>query len=150
MEGAGFSPCQIVPVAASNATPSGSGLVRRSCEQRERLAKAERGHLLSVSYQQNVAHDDRVVPGLAVERGGLCDFRVLVRCRADQCQLTVFGDYEQQILLGQQEQLPVAVATALPVALAVLEVDRREDVAVETDRVAFVDDEVVEVRLEPV
>src|SRR5688572_21693525 len=144
MEGAGFSPCQIVPVAASNATPSGSGLVRRSCEQREpsrsglvrrsceqreRLAKAERGHLLSVSYQQNVAHDDRVVPGLADEPGGLCDFRVLVRCRADQCQLTVFGDYEQQILLGQQEQLPVAVATALPVALAVLEVDRRENVA---------------------
>ena len=43
----------------------------------------------------------------------------------------------------------MAVASALPLALAVLEVDAREDAAVEAEGMALVNDEVVEVRLQP-
>src|SRR5262249_11396795 len=48
-----------------------------------------------------------------------------------------------------QNELAVAVASALPLALAVLEVDAREDAAVEAEGMALVNDKVVEVGLEP-
>jgi hypothetical protein len=53
------------------------------------------------------------------------------------------------ILLGQEDHLAVAVPAALPAALAGLDVDCRKDAAVEPVRVPLVDDEVVEVRLQP-
>src|SRR5215468_11712402 len=43
----------------------------------------------------------------------------------------------------------MAVASALPLALAVREVDAREDTAVEAEGMAFVNDEVVVVGLQP-
>ena len=43
----------------------------------------------------------------------------------------------------------MAVASALPLALAVLEVDASEDAAVESVGMAVVNDEVIEVRLQP-
>ena len=75
---------------------------------------------------------------------------VLVRRRADQRQLAVLRQHQQQILIGQQHQLAVAVPSALPLALAVGEIDAREDVAVEAEGMALVHDEVVEIRLQPV
>src|SRR5262249_24979669 len=44
----------------------------------------------------------------------------------------------------------VAVPSALPLALAVLEIDAREDAAVEAEGVAFVNDEVIEVGFQAV
>ena len=55
---------------------------------------------------------------------------------------------EQKILLGEQEHLTGAVTAALPDALAGLEVDGREDRAIEAVGVALVDHEVAEVRLQ--
>ena len=43
----------------------------------------------------------------------------------------------------------MSVASAFPTALAVGEIDARQDAPVEAERMAFVDDEIVEVRLEP-
>ena len=78
------------------------------------------------------------------------ELRELVGGRPDQRQLTLLRQHQQQVLVGQQDELAVAVASALPLALAVLEVDAREDAAVEAEGMALVNDEVVEVRLQPV
>src|SRR5206468_3530755 len=81
--------------------------------------------------------------------GNPLDLRELVGRRLDQRQLTLFRQHQQQILIAQQHELTVAVASALPFARAVLEIDAREDAAVEAEGEAFVHDEVVEVRLQP-
>ena len=52
-------------------------------------------------------------------------------------------------LIGQQHELAVAVASVLPLAPAVLQVDAREKAAVKAERMAFVNDEVVELGLQP-
>jgi hypothetical protein len=50
----------------------------------------------------------------------------------------VLRDHEQQVLLREQHQLAVAVASALPRAPAVHQIDAREDAAVEAEGVALV------------
>ena len=82
----------------------------------------------------------------ALESGEL---RELIWRRADQSQLTFFRHHEQQILVRQEHELTVAVTSALPLARAVLQVDAREDAAIEAKGVALVNDEVVEVGLQP-
>ena len=106
-----------------------------------REGESERGHLLAVAKQQDVAYQRRVVPGLARDRREPCELGELVGSRPDQRQLTLFRQHQQQVLVGQQDELAVAVASALPLALAVLEVDAREDAAVEAEGMAFVNDE---------
>src|SRR5262249_33884778 len=108
----------------------------------------ERGHLLAVANQQDVANQYRVVPGLALDRWESRELRELVRGRPDKSQLTPLRQHQQQVLVSQQDELAVAVASALPLALAVLEVDAREDVAVEAVGMTLVNDEVVEVGLQ--
>src|SRR5215471_18287452 len=115
-----------------------------------REGQPERSHLLAVANQQDVAHQYRVVPGLALDRLEPRQLRELVRGRPDKSQLSLLRQHQQQVLVGQQNELTVAVASALPLALAVLEVDAREDAAVEAEGMAFVNDEVVEVGLQPV
>ena len=56
---------------------------------------------------------------------------------------------QQEILVRKQNELAVAVASALPFPRTVGEIDAREDAAVETEGVALVDDEVVVERLQP-
>ena len=90
-----------------------------------------------------------MVPGLAFDRLEPRDLRELIRGRLDQRQLAFFRQHQQQILIGQQNDLAVAVASALPLALAVLEIDAREVAAVEAKSKVLVNDEVVEVRLQP-
>ena len=87
-----------------------------------------------------------VLPSIAGKRASS---RELVGRGADQRQLAFFRQHQQQILVGQQNELTVAVASALPLARAILEIDAREDVAVEAEGMALVNDEVVEVRLQP-
>src|SRR6266852_3800469 len=106
-----------------------------------REGQPERGHFLAVANQQDVADQHRVVPGLAIERREPCDLGELIRVRADQRQLTVLRRHQQQVLIGEQNELAVAVAPALPRALAILEVDAGEDVAVEAEGMALVNDE---------
>ena len=114
-----------------------------------RQGQPERGHLLAVANQQDVADQHRVVPGLALDRREPRELRELVGGRRDQRQFAFFRQHQQQVLIGQQDELAVAVASALPLALAVLEVDAREDAAVEAEGMAVVNDEVVEVGLQP-
>src|SRR5688500_8066640 len=114
-----------------------------------REGQPERGHLLAVANQQDVADQHRVVPGLALDRRELRELRELVGGRLDQRQLALLRQHQEQVLLGQQDELAGAVASALPLALAVFEVDGREDAAVETEGMAVVNDEVVEVGLQP-
>jgi hypothetical protein len=57
--------------------------------------------------------EHRVVPGLALdplEAYKLCE---LVRGRPDQRQLTFLRQYQQHVLVGQQQELTVAIASAL-------------------------------------
>ena len=74
-----------------------------------------------------------MVPGLAVDR----------RKRASPVKWSEFAATNASrhpptapaaCLVGQQDELTVAVASALPLALTVLEVDAREDASVETER----------------
>ena len=97
----------------------------------------------------DVADQHRVVPGLAAERREPRELRELVGGSPDQGELAFFRQHEQQVLVGQQHELALAIASALPCARAVLEVDGRENAAVEAERVTLVDDEVVEIRLQP-
>ena len=57
--------------------------------------------------------------------------------RFDQSQFPLLRQRQQQVLVGQQDDLAVAVASAFPLALAVLEVDAREHAAVEDEGMAF-------------
>src|SRR2546428_4570536 len=84
-----------------------------------REGQPERGHLLAVANQQDVAGQRRVVPGLALDRRKPRELPELVRGRRDQRQLTLLRQHQQQVLVGQQEELAAAVASALPLALAV-------------------------------
>src|SRR5688500_10834693 len=92
----------------------------------------ERGHLLPVAHEEDVAGERRVVPGLALQRLEFRDLPELVGRRRHQRQLTLLGYHQQRVLVGQQHELPVAVAPALPLPGAVLEADRRQNAAVET------------------
>src|SRR2546426_3815053 len=90
-----------------------------------------------------------MVPGLPFDRREARELLELVGRRLDQRQLPVLRQHQQQILGWQQHELAVAVASALPRALAVLEIDAREDAAVEAEGMALVNDEVVEIGLQP-
>ena len=90
-----------------------------------------------------------MVPGLALDRRHRRrDFRELVGSRPDQRQFTFLRQHQQQVLVGQQNELSVAVAAALPLPRTVVQVDARKNAAVEAERMALVHDEVVEVRLQ--
>src|SRR5262245_5876876 len=91
-----------------------------------------------------------MVPRLAFDRRDACDLREPIRRRTDERELTFLGYHEQHVLIGENHELTRAVASALPLALAVREIDARENVSVETVRVALVHDEVVEVRLQTI
>jgi hypothetical protein len=90
-----------------------------------------------------------MVPRLAFNGRGPRDLLELLGRGADERELAIFRDDQQQILIGQQHELAVAVAPALPFAFAVREIDARHDAAVEAEDVALVDHEIAEVRLEP-
>src|SRR3990172_12634598 len=116
---------------------------------RAREGQPERGHFLAVPNEQEVANQYRVVPGLALDRREPRELPELVGGRIDERQLTLLRQHEQHVLVGQEDELAVAVASALPLALSVLEVDAGEDAAVEAEGMAFVNDDVVEVGLQP-
>ena len=109
-----------------------------------REGKPERGQLLVVSNQQDVANKYRVVPGLTLDRRESCELSEPVGSRIDQRQLTLLCHHQQQVLIGQQDELAGAVTATFPFALSVLGVDAREDAAVEAEGVAFVNNEVAE------
>ena len=90
-----------------------------------------------------------MVPRLAFDGREPRERPELVRSRPDQRQFAFFRQDQQHVLVGQERQLAVAVAPALPLAHAVLHTDARENAAVEAEGVAFVNDLVVEVRLQP-
>ena len=91
----------------------------------------ERAHFLGVAHQQDVADQHRVVPGLALycrrprPLGGPRGRRVYQR------QVSLLAQDEEQVLVGQQQELPLAVAAPLPGTLIRLDVDAGQDAAVE-------------------
>src|SRR5262245_39496637 len=100
-----------------------------------RWGQPERLHLLVVAHQQDVAGQRRVVPGLALQRRVPRQLPELLRRRRDQRQLALLRQHQQQVLVGEQDHLAVAVAFPLPLLLAVREVDAGEDAAVEAEGV---------------
>ena len=75
----------------------------------------------------------------------------LLRCvaglqRPDEGEIAVFGEDEEKILIWEQEHLAVAIAAALPDALAVFEIDTGENAGLQAVGVTFVNDGVVEIR----
>src|SRR5436309_8853006 len=121
-----------------------SNLTHSGCRPRSpstaREGQPECDHLAVIANQQEVADQRRVVPGLAFECRESRDLGELVGGRPDQRRLTLLRQHQQQVLVGKQDELAVAVASAFPLALAVLEVDAREDVAVEAEGMVFVND----------
>ena len=114
-----------------------------------REGQPERGHLLAVANEQDVADQRRVVPGLALDRRGPRELREPVGGRPDQRQFALLRQHQQQVLVGQEDELAVAVASPFPFARAVLEVDASEDAAVEAVSMALVNDKVVEAWPQP-
>ncbi|HXB68099.1 MAG TPA: hypothetical protein VNY05_07640 [Candidatus Acidoferrales bacterium] len=68
--------------------------------------------------------------------------------RRHQSQLAFLRQHQQHVLVREQDELAVAVASALPRWLAVLEVDAREHAAVKAEGMVIVNHEVVEVWLQ--
>src|SRR5262249_19499688 len=110
----------------------------------------ERGHLLAVANEQDIACQRRVVPGLAFDRPESGELSELIRCGPDQGQFAFFRQHQQRLLIGQEDELAVAIAAALPLPRAILQVDAGEDAAVEAVGMSVVHDEIVEVGLQPV
>ena len=121
----------------------------RATPSSAREGETECGHLLPIANQQNIAGQHRVIPGLPLDRREPRELGELIGGRPDQRQLALFRQHQQQVLIGQQDELSIAVASALPFPAAVLEVDAGEDTAVEAEDMAIVNDEVVEVGLQP-
>src|SRR5262245_59192857 len=107
--------------------PRPSGTSTSTAGERE----PEGRHLLAVPDEQLVADQRRVVPGLALQRREPCELRELVGVRRHQRELALLREHEQHVLVGERDELAVAVASALPLALAVREIDAREQAAVE-------------------
>src|SRR5207248_11305393 len=101
-------------------------VLRRQPPSAAREGQPERGHLLAVANQQDVASEHRVVPGLAFDRRESRELPELVWGRPDERQLTLLREHQQQVLIRQQHELTVAVPSVLPLALAVFQVDARE------------------------
>ena len=80
-----------------------------------------------------------MVPRFSLDRLELRDLGVLVGGCCHECEVALLRDDEQKILLGEQEHLAGPVTAALPDALSGLEVDGREDRAIEAVGVSFVD-----------
>lgn len=91
-----------------------------------------------------------MVPGFAFDGGAAGEFGELLGDSGDEGEFAFFGEDEEGVLRGEEEELALAIAAAFPFALAGGEVDAGEDTAVETVGVAFVDGEVVEVGFEAV
>src|SRR4029453_1000292 len=108
----------------------------------------ERGHLFAIAHEQHAADQPRVVPRLPLDCLESCELRELVGGCLDQRELTFLRQHEQQVLVRQQHELTVAVAAALPLGCTVGQIDTGQNGAVEAERMAFVNDEVVEVRLQ--
>src|SRR5262245_55271178 len=108
-----------------------------------RKGQPERGHLLGVANQEDVADQRWMVPGLALDRLEARELGELIGRRLDQRQLALLRQRQQQILVRQQYDLAVAVASALPLALAVFEADACENAAVEAEGVPLMRDEIV-------
>src|SRR5262249_20592478 len=66
----------------------------------------------------------------------------------DQGDFAFLGKHEQKILVGQEQDLAVAVTPRPPFSAAVLEAHAGEEVAVEAVDVAPMHDEIVVVRLD--
>src|SRR5262245_23820204 len=113
------------------------------------LSQPEGSHLLSIANEQDVADQYWMVPGFAFDRLEPCDLSELVGRRSDHRQLTLLGQYKQKVLVWQQDELTVAVASPFPLTLAIFEVDACKDAAIKAEGVAFVNDEVIEVGLQP-
>src|SRR5262245_3296247 len=115
-----------------------------------REGNAESGHFLVVTDQKDVAGKCRVVPCLSLDsRNTCCDLRELVGGRRNQRQLTLFRQYQQQVLVRQQDELTMTEPSALPLALAVIQIDACEDAPVESEGMVLMNDEVVVVGLQP-
>jgi len=90
-----------------------------------------------------------MVPCLALDCREPHELAELVGCRHDQRELTLLRQHQQQVLVGQQDELAAAVASALLLAIAVLDIDTREHAAVDAEGMAIMKDEVAEVGLQP-
>ena len=76
-----------------------------------------------------------VIPYKNLSRGlsSHAELSELVWVRPDERHLTVLREHQQQVLVGQQHDLAVAVASVLPLALAVHQVNAREYAAIEAE-----------------
>src|SRR5512145_1138138 len=126
-----------------------AGLAVSHYQSAARDGEPECGHLFAVANQQDVAGQRRVIPGLALDRRDASQRCELIGGRPDQRQLALLRQYQQQVLVGQKDELPAAVASAFPLALAVRKVDARKYVSVEAEGMALVNDEVVVIGLKP-
>src|SRR5579859_4090158 len=112
-------------------------------------SQPERDHLGAIAYQQAVTGQHRMVPGLALQRRKVRYLCELVRGGLNQREFALFRDHQQQVLIAQQNQLALAVASSLPLARAILGVEAGENAAVETEHIAIVDDGIVKARPQP-
>src|ERR1043166_302574 len=85
-----------------------------------------------------------MIPCLAFECREVGQLRKLVWRRFCERDLALLRHYQQDIVIGQENKLAVAVAFAFPLELAVFKIDANERAAVEAKSVTFMNDKIVE------
>ena len=109
----------------------------------------DRRHFLAVAGQEDVSGQRRVVPCLATDPRVPGDLLEPIGSCSDGHQISALGQDQQQVLVGQQQQLAMAVPAALPLPASVVDVDAGKNAAIEPECMALMHDEIVEVGLQP-
>jgi len=89
-----------------------------------------------------------MIPRLAINCFEAGEFLELAGRRAYESEFAFIGQYQQQILIGQQQELAAAVATAFPFSFSVSQIDAGQNTSVESKGMAVVNDKVVEIGLQ--
>src|ERR1035438_5377357 len=100
--------------------------------------QSETRHLARIADQQQTIINRRNVPRPSLYRGEARQFLVPLRRRAHQHQVALLGCHHQ--VSASQQQLPIAIAPTLPLQLAGLGVDARQNRFVEAIDVALIED----------
>ena len=124
----------------------GPGAIWNEILGQDRQSKALRAAV--ISNQEVAAREGGAVPGLSVESREASELDVSVRPGLDQGDVSVFGLDQEQVI--DQQDLPVAVSTSFPEALAGRRLLADEDAVAQSIDLSVARDDVGELRAERV
>src|SRR5262249_9829448 len=85
----------------------------------------------AVADKQLAVRHDRMIPRLAGKGLESAELLVTAGNGFDQGDKPRFRKHQEEILVGQKQHLPIAIATCFPLSLAVFQVDTSEELSIE-------------------